>query len=627
MNQRVWVLGALLAGLLGCAGTQTRLQSEDESDRVKIDIDTVGKKVTFANADAMPVSGIGLVVGLDGTGGGAPPGGLRSLLETSLRQQGYEKVKDILDSNTTSIVLISGTIAPGAKKGDVLDLDISVPRDCKTSSLRGGRLIDCLLYNYASKKAIDPNYNGADAASVIRGHAVAAAKGQLIVGFAEGDESGTLRSGRIWSGGKSKIGRSIYMVLNSDQQFTRVAKALAERVNETFQGSFHGPATSVATAETKSVVYLNVPAQYKLNLPRYLRVVRQIPMSDTAEARIAYRRKLEERLLNPAHTVVAALKLEALGQDSVPILKRGLASDHALVQFCAAEALAYLGSSAAGEVLGRTVEQQPALRAFSLTALASLDEAICHVELRRLLAASSPETRYGAFRALRALDENEEAIKGEFLNESFWLHRVAQTSAALVHVSTVNRAEIVFFGDEPRLIPPFPILAGEFTVTAGQEDQKCTITRASLHHGRAERQCSLKLDDIMHTMAAMGGNYGDIVEVLRRADHLQCLSCPIAVDALPQAVSVEDLAKAGAGDKEALKNVPEILAAKADLGDTPTLFEKETRPARSEKPKRGEIMEQSDSGGQVKRVDADDPSEILNQPTRLTPERVHGGIQ
>src|SRR4029077_15801135 len=142
--------------------------------------------------------------------------------------------------------------------------------------------------------------------------------------------------------------------------------------------------TSVAAAETKSVVVLTVPAQYRLNLPRYLRVVRQVPLSETAESRIAYRRRLEERLLDPAHSVIAALKLEALGQDSIPILKRGLTSEHPLVQFCAAEALAYLGKASSGEVLARMVEQQPALRAFSLTALASLDEAICHVELRRL---------------------------------------------------------------------------------------------------------------------------------------------------------------------------------------------------------------------------------------------------
>jgi hypothetical protein len=220
------------------------------------------------------------------------------------------------------------------------------------------------------------------------------------------------------------------------------------------------------------------------------------------------------------------------------------------------------------------VEQQPALRAYSLTALASLDEAVCHVELRKLLESPSPEARYGAFRALRALDEHEVAIQGELLNESFWLHRVAQRSTPLVHMTTSRQAEVVLFGEDAILTPPFAVLAGDFTVTANKDDDRCTLSRISLRHGKSRRQCSLKLEDVIRTIALMEGNYADIVELLRRVERGQCLSCRIAVDALPQAVSAEELAKAGAGDAESLKAHPEILSAQADLGATPTLFEK-----------------------------------------------------
>jgi hypothetical protein len=144
----------------------------------------------------------------------------------------------------------------------------------------------------------------------------------------------------------------------------------------------------------------------------------------------------------------------------------------------------------------------------------------------------------------------------------------------MVHLTSRNRAEIVLFGEEPTFIPPFPILAGEFTVTANAEDTRCTISRISLHKGKSKKQCGLKVEEVLRTLAEMGGEYADAVEVLRRADQLQCLSCPVVVDALPQATSVYDLAKAGAGDPELLKTHPEILAAKADFGSTPTLFEK-----------------------------------------------------
>lgn len=577
MQQRVWLFGVLLMGLLGCAHPQTRLQAEEEGDRTKeVEVKTIGDVSVVANADAIPVSGIGLVIGLEGTGGGALPGPARQRLEDQLRKRTprIEKVKELLASPETSLVFVQALIPAGAHKGDPLDVEVTVPRESKTTSLRGGQLVECILYNYDTKKHLDKNYDGADA--YLQGHPVAKASGPLVVGFSDGDEKARLRQARIWGGGRCQIDRPFYLYLNSNEQRVRVAKIVADHINETMHGSGRSPMDALAEAKTKEVIYLGVPPQYRLNLPRYLRVVRLIPLWETEAARIPYHRRLEEQLLDPARTVTASLRLEALGQDSIPTLKRGLTSDRPLVRFCSAEALAYLGDPSCGEVLARAIKEQPVLRAFSLTAMASLDEAVCHVELTRLLAEPSPETRYGAFRALRALDENAEAVRGERLNESFWLHQAAPSSPPMVHLASRNRAEIVLFGEDPCLIPPFPILAGEFTVTATKEDSRCTITRIGLRHGRDTHQCGLKLNEVLHTLAKMGAEYTDAVEVLRRADQLQCLNCPVAIDALPQATSVYDLAKAGAGDPELLKTHPEILDAKADFGSTPTLFEKGT---------------------------------------------------
>jgi hypothetical protein len=558
------------------------MQAFDETEKEKEgEVKTIGDVSSIANADPVPVTGVGLVIGLDGTGASAPPGPYRTMLEDQLRKRYSDHVKEILASPDTSLVLVSAIVPAGARNGDPLDVEVTLPRESKTTRLHGGQLIDCVLYNYDSARNVDPSYAGPD--RVLKGHGVAKAEGPLLVGFGDGDEAVRPRQGRIWGGGRCHIDRPFYLVLNSGHQFARVAQNVAERVNETFNGSFRGPMTDLAVAKTKSVVFLNVPPQYRLNLPRYLRVVRLIPLRNNDASRIAYQRKLEEQLLDPSHTVMSALRLEALGQDSIPTLKRGLESEHPLVRFCSAEALAYLGSPSCGEELSRTIEQQPALRAFSLTAMASLDEAICHVELRKLLSSPSPETRYGAFRALRALDDSEETVQGEQLKKSFWLHRIAPESPPLIHVATSRRPEIVLFGENASLIAPFAVLAGEFTVTAGRNDQHCTISRISLRHGKSRRQCSLRVEDVLRTLTDMGGTYPDCVEVLRRLDRTQSLTCRVAVDALPQATSVYDLAKAGAGDPELQKTHPEILNAKADLGATPTLFDagaaKRSRPA------------------------------------------------
>ena len=87
-------------------------------------------------------------------------------------------------------------------------------------------------------------------------------------------------------------------------------------------------------------------------------------------------------------------------------------------------------------------------------------EAISHVELRNLLNQTSAEARYGAFHALRSLDERDEAIKGEQLNGSFWLHHVAPQATGLVHYTMHRRPEVVLFGPDAFLRPPFQVSAG-----------------------------------------------------------------------------------------------------------------------------------------------------------------------
>ena len=122
-------------------------------------------------------------------------------------------------------------------------------------------------------------------------------------------------------------------------------------------------------------------------------------MGRAQDGGISYRQRLAADLLDPDRTVAAALRLEALGDSSVSPLQEGLKSKNVKVRFCAAEALAYLGNSAGAEELATIVVQQPYLRAFALTALASLRQEGSSRRLRELLAESNnDEVRYGAFR-------------------------------------------------------------------------------------------------------------------------------------------------------------------------------------------------------------------------------------
>ena len=553
---RPWMFAVVLCGSVGCTEPLTRPQAADETERDRYEVQTLGEITQVGNALPTPLSGIGLVVGLEGTGGETAPE-YRTMLENELRKLGVNNAREQINRPDSTVVFVSGYLPTGASKGDKIDVDVTLTPRTRATSLRGGYLMECVLYNYDFTKNLNPNYDGPQAP--LRGHPVAKAEGPVLVGFGEGDEPLRVKRGRVWGGGRLNIDWPLALVLNPDSQTPTWANRVAERVNDVFDGGLRGAnGTSVAKARDPVSIPLRVPAQYRLNQPHYLRVVRAITMYECADRpddrpdSRSYRKRLADDLLDPARTITSAIRLEALGTSSITALKPGLTSPHLLVRFAAAQSLAYLNSPCCADELARIIQNEPLLRAFALTALASLDESAAESRLQDLLTTSTDaQTRYGAFRALRARNEHNVLVEGDLLNESFWLHRIAPQTAPLVHLSTNRRAEIVLFGEEPELQPPFSFLAGDFTITAAAEDQRCTVSRYPVHGEPMKRQCkSLRIAEVLHAMAGMGGTYPDVVELLFQADKCKCLSCPLKVDALPVAISVYDLDKAGKGQMD-----------------------------------------------------------------------------
>ncbi len=601
MKRHGWMLAAVLLGLVGCSHAQTRAHAPDESDPVEQDmksVKTIGDVTVVGEPNPIQVSGVGLVSGLEGTGG-SPPGEYRQMLETQLQKQNVRNTKELLNSPNYALVLVTARIPPGARKGDPIDVEVMLPPGSKAKSLQGGTLLDCPLRNYESAEHISPGKGP----NLIPGHILAHARGPLLVGFGEGNEEVRLRRGRIWQGGIAAIDQPLYLYLANDQQFASVANIVANRINAAFpddaqkqaqllqnrrllmleevttqiNGSFRNetgtPRGDTAHAASKEVVYLKVPYEYRLDPERYVRIVRFIPLRDSAEAAGRYRRRLQEMLLDPKDTIRAALRLEALGKESIPSLRRGLTSDYALVRFASAEALTYLNSTAGIEELAKLAERHESLRGRCLTAMASCDESISKRKLGDLTVSPIPQLRYGAFRALLALepdhlDENFE-IGGRLFGDAFWVHRVAVTAQPMVHISTSKRAEIVLFGKDPHLVPPFRLPSGDFDVTAEAGDARCTVSRFAVSQGRVQqKQCSFGVEDILRAIAQLGGQYPDAVEFLRQADGHNCVNCAVLVDQLPTATPVTLLAAAG-GDPRQLKDdsdIQEVLAVQQDLG-------------------------------------------------------------
>jgi len=578
------VLGTMvLAGLAGCVELPThRGQSAEETERDKdLDIRTIGDISTVSNAGILPISGVGLVTHLSGTGGGSPPSMFRKMLEDHLLKQNTRDLKMLLDAHTVTtvkqllespdcaMVMLAAVILPGSRKGDLLDIDVTLPAGSKVTSLRGGILEYSTLMDYATTQDIKPDAKTND---LLQGHVLAHARGPVVVGMDANDEPTHLRKGRVWSGGVSHIDRPFFLVLNNDQKFARVANVVASRINvmvqddpqkrlelnnrllvlnEVTEGINHQFAgkgqTTMAQAHTRDGVDVFVPYPYRLNPERYLRVIRLMPLQEDPKKEARYKARLEKMLLDPKDTVRAALRLEALGKDSVPVLKRGLESEHALVRFSAAESLAYLGSTAGCEQLTRLAERYSILRAYCLLAMTSLEEGICKQHLEEMLAAPDAELRCGAFQALRQMPDSDRGLRGRLLGRAFWLHQVAAGSQPLVFFTLQQRAEIVLFGSDIHFVPPVKILAGpEFVITSETGDDRCTVSRFQVADGNVQRkQCSLRLPDVLITMVELGGQYPDAIQLLSKAEEYHCLSCPVCFRTLPEFVSVQTLADGG----------------------------------------------------------------------------------
>jgi flagellar basal body P-ring protein FlgI len=536
--------------------------SPEQELEKSLDIGSVGDLTEVGNAGPIQVSGVGLVMGLDGTGG-TPPSQYRTMLEQQLRKQKIDNTRALLDNPNNALVLVNAYLPPGCRKGELLDVEISLPSGSKATSLKGGILAICQLRNFENAKNINPD----KANALLPGHVLAHASGPLIVGLGSPDDERAMKQARIWSGASSHISRPYYYILTKDEmKSAKVTNTIASRINLQFHDDLRkqrivndhrdlltaGAATEqlnrtfeagfgtgdIAKAAGKDVIAVRVPYAYRFNHERFLRVSRLLPVSVPPAAMVAYQKKLETILLDQKHTMRAALRLEALGKDSVPVLKAGLASKNAVVRFCCAESLAYLGNTAGIEDLGKLAVDHPEFRAYAILAMASLDESICRENLAQLMTTDDPELRSGAFRGLRLLDENEARL-GESTLGSFALHKVAPESPPLVTFSTNRRAEIVMFGPSATIKTPVRLLAGgEFTVTAKDGDDRLTISRINAKGERC-KQCALNLDDALSAFVDLGADYADVVDLLRNLEELRALSCPIREATVPAIEGLE----------------------------------------------------------------------------------------
>jgi hypothetical protein len=163
-----------------------------------------------------------------------------------------------------------------------------------------------------------------------------------------------------------------------------------------------------------------------------------------------------------------------------------------------------------------------------------MDDVAAFDELRALLDVSSIETRYGAFRAMWAMNPNEPLVRGEYLNNQFSYHLLTTSGPPLVHVTRSFRPEITVFGHEQEFKTPLVLDAGKsIMINAAAGGDKVTVSKFAVGEPDQKRVVSTKVDEVIRAVVELGGTYPDVVQALQQAKACQALPGRFEVDAIP----------------------------------------------------------------------------------------------
>src|SRR5262249_6562294 len=147
---------------------------------------------------------------------------------------------------------------------------------------------------------------------------------------------------------------------------------MADHIGRRFHYHDHGVKKPLAVAKTDQYIELRVHPRYKENYVRYIQVIRNIALDETGPERTDRMERLRKSLMVPQTAMQSATELEAIGADSIVILKEGMASPDPEVRYYSADALAYLGDGAGTQILADAARNEPAFRIFALAALTTL---------------------------------------------------------------------------------------------------------------------------------------------------------------------------------------------------------------------------------------------------------------
>jgi len=294
---------------------------------------TIGAEAAIRGTDATLVSGLGIVVGLNGTGGGEYPQAVLGNMEREVARNGIGKggqaygdlqgvtPLQFLRSPNIAIVTVQAVIPPGTPKGTNFDVYVSTLPGSSVTSLEGGTLWSTDL------RLGPPSMVGG-----VRQRRLAEARGPIFInpfsepaGGLSGESVGLTRTrGRVLAGGSVREPLKLQMVLDNESHSR--ARTIVNSINSRFPRGpgdedpiARGRGSDGSGSNTYQSITITVPKSFSDDPAEFLQLLRYTRVDQSFPQEFA-RRYVEELKTNPAMATELSWCLQAVGKTAIPFL-------------------------------------------------------------------------------------------------------------------------------------------------------------------------------------------------------------------------------------------------------------------------------------------------------------------
>lgn len=280
---------------------------------------TIGAEATITGTERTLVSGIGFVVGLNGTGGLTIPEQYAAHLEREMGLNGVGIANDqrnsavagktpseLLRDPNTAAVIVQAAMPAGAREGESFDVYV---RAINATSLEGGKL-------WSTDLRIGPPSAFGDPQARI----IAKAKGPIFLNpFAEpgGQYDGVTRDvGRVLDGGQVTFPTKVEIFLNNPSH--QRARQIVSAINTAFPLPA-GEREPTARGKDETLILVQIPSKYIDDREHFLDLLSHITI-DQSYPEVYARRYAQTLVSQPYLAGDMSLCLEALGDRALPFI-------------------------------------------------------------------------------------------------------------------------------------------------------------------------------------------------------------------------------------------------------------------------------------------------------------------